>query len=266
MISLNRKKLTISDVRLSYSKKKNDQDKEDLWLCYVARRISFYLTWLFLKLNISANQTTYISMIVGVTGCGLLAFGSYSIRIAGALLLNFWIILDCVDGNIARFNKTSSNYGEFLDALSGYIVNVFLFLSVGIGVFNYPEFSFDFINKFFSSNFDRSVLIILGIWSSFALILLRLVFHKFTSIFFQNRKVEIMSGGKSLKSFYYFIYRVARNIVNFSGFLTPILLLATILRFLSIFILFYATINTGILIATVSLIILKARKLETKNY
>ena len=257
--------MKLKDIKNSYFLTKQKQDRKDLWLYYVARRISFYPTWLFLKLGISANQATYISMITGIIGCGLLAFGDYSIRIVGALLVSFWIVLDCVDGNIARFKNSTSNYGEFLDALSGYIMNVFLFLSVGIGAFNYPESSFDFINQFFSFNFDRSILIILGAWSSFALILPRLVFHKFTNIFSQSQKIKFISGVEPPKGFYCFIYGIARNIVNFSGFLTPILLLTTVLKFLSAFILFYAMINTVILIVTVSLIVREARRLETKN-
>jgi len=266
MVNPNKKRLTVSDIRLSHSKEKNRQDRKDLWLYYVARRVSFYPTWLFLKLGISANQATYISMVIGIVGCGLLAVGNYGVRIVGASLISFWIVLDCVDGNIARFKKTFSDYGEFLDALSGYIMNVSLFLSVGISVCIYPESSFESINWFFSVNFSENVLIILSIWTSLSIIFPRLIYHKFKNTFSQFKNVEIKPEGEFLKSFYLLGYRIVHNIVSFSGFLTPLLFLATIFKYLSMFILFYALINTSLLIVTVSLITFNAWKLEKRNH
>lgn len=255
-------KLIIHDIRRVYSGRKEKQDKEDLWLYYVVRRISFYPTWLFLKMGVSANQATYISMVVGVIGCGFLAFGNYGIRIAGASLVNLWIILDCVDGNIARYRKTFSNYGELVDSLSGYIMNALLFLSVGIGAFSHSEPSFRFITRVLAINPNESILIILGAWASLAIIFPRLIYHKFMTTFPQAQSAEIKSGVSSSKSLYHFGYRVVHNITSFSGFLTPILLLATIFRLLSIFVFFYALINTGVLIITTGRIILKGRRLS----
>jgi len=261
MIIMARESCTFNNIRSSYGVDKKSQDRQDLWLYYVVRRISFYPTWLFLKLGISANQATYISMIVGAIGCGFLALGNYGIKIIGALLVNFWIILDCVDGNIARFKKTFSKYGEFVDALSGYLMNALLFLSVGIGAFNHPEPLFEFINQSFAFDLDKSILIILGAWASLAIILPRLIFHKFINTFPEAQSTEIKSGPGSSKSFYHKVYFIIHNVASFSGFLTPILFLATLFRSLSIFVFFYALINTGVLITTTIRLIVKGQRL-----
>jgi len=252
----------ISDIRSEYTEDKKNEDRENFWIYYVVRRVSFYPTWPFLRLGISANQATYISVVIGAIGCGFLAFGDYGIRVIGALLVNLWIILDCVDGNIARFKKSFSKYGEFVDALSGYLMNALLFLSVGIGAFNHPEPSFEFINRFFAFNLDKSILIILGAWASLAIILPMLVFHKFINTFPKAQSAEIKPGTGSSKGFYRKVYFIIHNIDSFSGFLAPILFLATAFSLLSIFIFFYALINTGVLIFTTGRMILKGQRLE----
>ena len=259
---MDEQKLTLNKIRLSYARVKRDQDREDLWIYYVIRKISFYPTWLFLKIGISANQATFISIIVGVIGCSFLAFGNYGTRITGALLVNFWIVLDCVDGNIARYKETLGNYGEFIDALSGYFLNAILFLSAGIAAFSHPELSFKFINQIFTGNLDRSILIISGAWASLVIILSRLIFHKFMNIFSQAQSVKFTPGMESGKGFSYILYLVVHNIVSLSGFLTPILLLAVIFRLLSMFVLLYALMNTVILIVTTHRIILKGKRLQ----
>jgi len=260
---MDEQKLTLNKIRLSYARAKRDQDREDLWIYYVIRKISFYPTWLFLKIGISANQATFISIIVGVVGCSFLAFGNYATRIMGALLVNFWIVLDCVDGNIARYKETLGNYGEFIDALGGYLLNAILFLFVGIGVFNHPEPLFKFITRVFDGNLNEIILIILGAWASLVIILSRLIFHKFMNIFSQAQSVKVTSGVESEKGFSHILYLVVHNIVSLSGFLTPILLLAVIFRLLSMFVLLYALMNTVILIVTTHRIILKSRRVET---
>jgi phosphatidylglycerophosphate synthase len=262
---MDEQKLTLNNIRLSYAKGKRDQDREDLWIYYVIRKISFYPTWLFLRLGINANQATYISIIVEVFGCSFLAFGNYGSRIIGALLVNFWIVLDCIDGNIARYREASSDYGEFIDALGGYLLNAILFLSVGIGAFRYPESSFRFVNRIFVGNLGETILVVLGAWGSLAMIFSRLILHKFLNVFSQAQSIEIPSDVESRKGFGHTIYLIVHNIVSFSGFLTPILLLAVIFRTLSIFVSFYALMNTIILIFTTHRILVKSRRLEAEE-
>jgi len=254
-----------NNVRLSYAKEKISEDRGDFWVYYVIRRISFYPTWLFLKLGISANQATYISMVVGVGGCWLLAFGNYVTRVTGALLVNFWIILDCVDGNIARYKETSSDYGEFIDALGGYLLNAILFLFVGIGAFRNPESSFKFANRIFAGNLDKTILVILGAWGSLAVIFSRLIFHKFMNIFSQAKNAETKSEIEFSKGSQRVVYLIAHNIVSFSGFLLPILFMAVIFRLLAMFVFLYALMNTIILIVMTYRVVLKSQKLESQK-
>ena len=103
-----------------------------MWSLWVLRPISYYVAWLFIKLGISANQTTIIGGVIGIAGCVLLAFGSYPMIIIGVSLFALYSLSDCVDGAIARVTKTTSNYGHFLDMIIGYTIYGLLPLSVSI--------------------------------------------------------------------------------------------------------------------------------------
>jgi hypothetical protein len=132
--------ISVHDVRLNYHshEQKVAEDKEG-WYGYYIRQISFYPTALFLNLGISANQATWISMIVLILGCLLLAVGDHMSAIVGALLVNSWFILDYVDGDIARYKKSSSAYGDFIDMLGHYIAGGLLFFAVGVGSYLHSE-------------------------------------------------------------------------------------------------------------------------------
>ena len=54
------------------------------------------------------NQITILSVFIGLGGCLLFMLGSKDKIIIGALLINVWAVLDCVDGNIARLTKTEN--------------------------------------------------------------------------------------------------------------------------------------------------------------
>lgn len=252
--------MKLKDIKNSYFSTKQKEDRKDMWLYYVVRPISFYPTWLFLKMGISANHATCLSMLVGLVGCVCLALGNYETKIVGALFVNFWIVLDCVDGNIARFRKTSGNYGQILDAINGYIINALLFLSVGVGAFNYSEVSFNSVNQLLHLKLDRSILITLGALASLSNILSRLIYHKFINTFPMAQLAEIKSGEAS-KGFYYFGYCLIHNLASLSGFLTPILLLMIVFRLSSVFVIFYVFINIAVLISIFCRVILKCRKL-----
>jgi phosphatidylserine synthase len=61
-------------------------------------------------------------------------FGRYEYNIIAALLVSFWLILDCVDGNLARCVKAQP-FGEFVDAESSYILVGLIGSCMGISAY-----------------------------------------------------------------------------------------------------------------------------------
>ena len=99
-------RISVDDIRKRYLEAKA-HEKGWIWTYYVRRPISYYLSVFFLYFNISANKVTMLFIITGILGSLLLAIGDYIMFILGALLIELAIILDCVDGNIARIKGTT---------------------------------------------------------------------------------------------------------------------------------------------------------------
>ena len=95
------------------------------------RPISFCFAAFFANRGVGANAVSYLSTIVALLACASYLTCSFAGGITGALLVNFWLILDCTDGNIARSVKAEP-YGEFVDATSSYLLVGLLFNVLGL--------------------------------------------------------------------------------------------------------------------------------------
>lgn len=257
--------ISVHDVRMNYHshEQKVAEDKEG-WYGYYIRQISFYPTALFLNLGISANQATWISMIVLILGCLLLAVGDHMSAIVGALLVNSWFILDYVDGDIARYKKSSSAYGDFIDMLGHYIAGGLLFFAVGVGSYLHSERLL--ISRLSGSllEVDPSVVLILGSWASLTAIWTRLAYQRFRYTF---KELEIQRGNvlrvQSSSSPSQIVLTMAHDLFSLSGLLFPILLIAVIVEVTDAFLLFFAAANTVILILSLARLLSRAAEYDS---
>ena len=83
----------------------------------VIRPVSRRLTALGLRLGWKPNLVTLASLLLGLLACGLVALDSRAGWVAAAVLLQASLVVDCVDGEIARFTRTYSALGGWLDAV-----------------------------------------------------------------------------------------------------------------------------------------------------
>ena len=97
----------------------------------ILRDAALPVTWLLLHTPITANQVTFISLIVGLIGIVCFAFPAKSVFLIGALLLQLWYFLDHVDGQIARYRKTASLSGRFFDFMTHHVIHSVAFFSLG---------------------------------------------------------------------------------------------------------------------------------------
>lgn len=98
----------------------------DGFYCYlVQRRLSPYITGFCVRKGISANSATCIDFFLALFASIFLALG-YSI--AGVIFIQLFGIWSCVDGEIARFTKSTSKLGDFYDTM---VDRVAEFLIVG---------------------------------------------------------------------------------------------------------------------------------------
>jgi len=86
---------------------------------------------------ITPNQITYLSVLVGFASGYSFSQGNWETSVIGGILLELTLILDCVDGQLARAKNMASDLGRLIDGIAGY----FAYLAVVLGIiFGYPDF------------------------------------------------------------------------------------------------------------------------------
>lgn len=87
---------------------------------------------------VTPNQVTYVSVLLGIASGYFFSKGSPSGMILGGLCLELSLILDCVDGQLARATGQSSEWGRLLDGIGGYIAYLAVVWGIWIAL---PEHS-----------------------------------------------------------------------------------------------------------------------------
>jgi phosphatidylserine synthase len=103
------------------------------------RRISPYLTRILLRTPITANGVTWLMIIVGASiGPALLIQGWVGIALA-LFLSHLQMLIDCCDGEVARWRETKSPMGIFLDKLGHYVAEGLIPICFGLRLANWPN-------------------------------------------------------------------------------------------------------------------------------
>ena len=96
------------------------------------RRFSPYLTWLLLKTPISAYGVTGLMILVGwSTAAALLIPGIWG-ALLEVVLGQLQMLVDCCDGEVARWRRTSSPAGVFLDKVGHYAAESAIAVALGV--------------------------------------------------------------------------------------------------------------------------------------
>ena len=94
---------------------------------FIVRNISFNIIQTLEKNNISPNMITTLSLI---TGCIAIWCVLKEYYIYGSLFFCIRYILDCIDGPLARYTKTTSEFGDKYD----HIVDSFSFFGMLLAI------------------------------------------------------------------------------------------------------------------------------------
>ncbi|AAZ56565.1 putative transferase [Thermobifida fusca YX] len=96
------------------------------------RAISPYASTFFVRLGVPPNPITYLMVVCGVLAGVVVAFGGLWSALLAALLIQVYLLLDCSDGEVARFTGRTSVTGVYLDRIGHYFAEVALLVGVGI--------------------------------------------------------------------------------------------------------------------------------------
>lgn len=98
------------------------------------RRVSPYATKLFLRLGLSPNAVTWLFVAAGAAAAAVLSLGGLPAAAGAFVLVQLQILLDCSDGEVARWTGRSSVTGIYLDRIGHYVTETALPIALGIAV------------------------------------------------------------------------------------------------------------------------------------
>lgn len=102
------------------------------------RRLSPYLTWLLVGTSISANGVTGLMILVGWSAAAALVIPGVAGAALALLLGQLQMLVDCCDGEVARWRRTSSPAGVFLDKVGHYTTEALIPIALGLRAAGFP--------------------------------------------------------------------------------------------------------------------------------
>ncbi len=146
------------------------KDISNVYMRYVCRSLSIYITRFLIPTQVTADQVSLAMIITGLIA-NLFFLSSYRfLFFLGTLILQLWYILDCVDGEVARYRAYQKQgevikekmdlpmTGAYWDYLNHYIVHGFLPLSMSFGMYRTHPWLGWFLIGFVASVFQTLLL------------------------------------------------------------------------------------------------------------
>jgi hypothetical protein len=133
--------------------------KRPLYMELFTMKISIYVTKLFLYTPIHADQVSMLMILLAIFGSGLIAFGSVWAMFIGITIIHFTVILDNVNGEVARYYKEGSLIGSFLEETYHVLSTPFIFFAFGYGIFNQTGIKYALIFGFLCSVFAHPIIL-----------------------------------------------------------------------------------------------------------
>lgn len=250
-------KYTFKDITSSLTKKKNS--RSSLWVQLWVRKASFPITYLFINAGWTANMVSVLSWFVIFGAAVLLCINNFWCMLAGVVLTNFWLVLDCVDGNIARVKKKKTFMGDFFDAIAGYGPFAFTTISLGMAAYH---------TSFLIPEHYKIFLILIGAIGAVVNIYTRLIHQKYLVCYFVGKNILRETNDINLidteekKSFAYIREQIDKNI-GVSGLFMLWLFIALFTNTFDVMLIFYTVYYLASFLIVCYLYCKKAAKFES---
>jgi hypothetical protein len=116
-----------------YTKGLKSAKVEEFFDLVFYRPLAFLLVRSISGTNITPNQLTVVSMVLGVLGGASYTLGTPGAFVAGGALYLLYNIVDCSDGQLARLKNCSTPLGRILDGTADYVVSIAAYVGIGVG-------------------------------------------------------------------------------------------------------------------------------------
>jgi phosphatidylglycerophosphate synthase len=108
------------------------QEEDVMPLFPLVRHVSNALSSALIRMPVTPNQITTISILLGLISAAALLLNTRMGDVACGVLLTISYVLDNCDGDVARAKKLSSKFGAFLDTFGDWLVHAVLFACLGV--------------------------------------------------------------------------------------------------------------------------------------
>jgi phosphatidylglycerophosphate synthase len=229
----------------SWNPSKRAQDRREPLVFLVMRPLSFPVAWLALRIGLTANHISVVAIGLNLVGLGMLAFGRAITMLAGIGVMCVALIFDCADGTMARTTKKFTSIGEWLDAMSAYLLYVAFHLCGGIGAWMAVVRGAP-VSAWPKTPVMAGVLIVLGGLASASLSLGLLVGTKFGALHPSVARDQLVD--RLGRGWYGVLFTIGRNLSFPSGLVLPITFAGILFYRYELVLAFYATLNVAILL------------------
>lgn len=94
---------------------------------FVVRKLAKPITRFALRVGLSPNAITLVSFLIGLGAATMFAVGGWWWTLAAALALQLSLIVDCVDGEVARSTRKFTALGAWLDASTDRVKEILVY-------------------------------------------------------------------------------------------------------------------------------------------
>ncbi|MEU8048643.1 DUF5941 domain-containing protein [Micromonospora haikouensis] len=109
------------------------KEKDDFFTTFFVSTWSPYVTKASAKLGLTPTGVTAISVLFAAVAAVLFGVGGRPALVTGAVLLYLGFVLDCVDGQLARYTRHFSAWGGWLDTMADRAKEYLVYAGLGYG-------------------------------------------------------------------------------------------------------------------------------------
>ena len=125
----------IAERKLMRAQATQTEEADGFLARHLNRRVSRFISRGIVRTPVTPNQITLAGASIGIAGAFLLSWAGYWPKLIGSLLFLFCIIIDGVDGEIARLKLQATALGHYLDILTDNLVHVAIFAGITLGLY-----------------------------------------------------------------------------------------------------------------------------------
>ncbi|MFF5175975.1 DUF5941 domain-containing protein [Micromonospora sp. NPDC000089] len=109
------------------------KERDDFFTTFFVSTWSPYLVKLAARVRLGPTAVTWLSVLLAAAAAVLFGAGGRLALVTGAVLLYLGFVLDCVDGQLARYTRHFSAWGGWLDTMADRLKEYLVYAGLGYG-------------------------------------------------------------------------------------------------------------------------------------